>query len=296
MKNRLLTVCWLSLIIFMDCQYVYAKVLLLTFVHSRPDFIELHVKTFKAFLQDDYEYVVFNDAANEAMDKQIREVCAMLGVRCFRVPAHVGRRNEIASFRHIDGIQYALNILGFDFDGIVGLVDADMFLITPMSIEKYMDRYDVIGGYQMKNGDHHEVVYTSPCLVFMDMRTLPNKHSLSFELGFVDGVATDVGGYTYYYFKDNPTLKLRYYVAKSKQTLPRDAAALRQLGYDDQLIKFLDKVDEFHGFEFHGDRNFIHYYAGGSNWPGYSQQWIEDKNHELNELIDERIHMFSCGG
>ncbi len=46
------------------------KVLIMTYVHSRPDFIELHDKTFKAFLKDDYEYVVFNDAPNVTMKKR----------------------------------------------------------------------------------------------------------------------------------------------------------------------------------------------------------------------------------
>ena len=69
--------------------------------------------------------------------------------------------------------------------------------------------------------------------------------------------------------------------------------ALRQLGYDDHLIKFLSKVNEYYGFEFHGDRNFLDYYAGGSNWPGYSAQWLEEKNRALNLLIDERIALFS---
>jgi len=42
------------------------KVLVLTCAFNRPDFIELQYKTFKAFLNDDYEFVVFNDANNRS--------------------------------------------------------------------------------------------------------------------------------------------------------------------------------------------------------------------------------------
>ena len=37
------------------------KILIITHNYNRPDFIEIQSATFKKFLQDDYEYVVFND-------------------------------------------------------------------------------------------------------------------------------------------------------------------------------------------------------------------------------------------
>ena len=220
-----------------------AKVLLFTFAHSRPDFIELHAKTFKAFLQDEYEYVVFNDAPNDDMVRKVVATCAKLSVRCFRVPQNLHNGRQTPNYRHADGIKYALELLGFDFDGIVVLVDSDMFLISPLSIEKYMEGYDFIGGYQTRANDKIEVLYTSPCLTFMDMRTLPNKRTLSYEPGTIEGLHCDVGAHTYYYFKNNQSLRIRFYTAVSKQTLPRDETSLRQLGYDDHLIKFLSTVN-----------------------------------------------------
>src|SRR5579872_6833786 len=103
------------------------KVLIMTYVHSRPDFIELHHKTFKAFLKDDYEYVVFNDAPNSSMSLAMEQTCARLGIRCFRVPPHHPSR-ETASSRHVDGIHFSLNTIGFNHNGIVAIIDADMFL------------------------------------------------------------------------------------------------------------------------------------------------------------------------
>ena len=53
---------------------ITAKVLLITHVYNRKDFIELHAKTLKAFLQDEYEYVVFNDTPQESIKLQIEQM------------------------------------------------------------------------------------------------------------------------------------------------------------------------------------------------------------------------------
>ena len=38
------------------------KVLIFTYSYNKPEFIELQYKTFKKFLLDDHELIVFNDA------------------------------------------------------------------------------------------------------------------------------------------------------------------------------------------------------------------------------------------
>lgn len=268
------------------------KVLLMTYVHSRPDFIELHVKTFKAFLLDDYEYVVFNDAPNDGMCRQIEDMCKKHNVRYFRVPEHHARRQQPGA-RHCDGIRYSLDIIGLHHQGIVAMVDADMFLIKPLSIKEYIRGYDFIGGYQTRTNGSFTATYTSPCLTLMDMRTLPNKETLSYEGCVINGLSCDVGGTTYYYFKNNPDLKMKWYTAVSKDTLPHDADQLRDLGYDNNQINFLLTINRAFGFEFHGDTHFIHFYAGGSNWPGYSPSYIQEKTRLLNELVDQQVVTYS---
>ena len=52
------------------------KVLIFTYSYNRPDFIEIQEKTFKKFLKDDYEFVVFNDARYPDMQAKIRNTCA----------------------------------------------------------------------------------------------------------------------------------------------------------------------------------------------------------------------------
>lgn len=102
MKNRLI-----GFLLAIGCyslvsHYATGKVLIMTYVHSRPDFIETHAQTFKAFLQDEYEYVVFNDAPNDDMCRQMEHTCRKLGVRCIRVPQHLHNGRQTPNYRHCD--------------------------------------------------------------------------------------------------------------------------------------------------------------------------------------------------
>jgi len=262
------------------------KVLIITHVHSRPDFIELHVKTFKAFLKDDYEYVVFNDAANENMCKQMEQTCQRLGVKCIRIPQHLHVRPD-AGARHMDGIRYSLEIMGFEHDGIVLMIDSDMFLIRPFSVVEYMQGYALIGGAQYRSNETQQVTYIFPGLVFMDMGALPNKRSLNFDGGYIHGLACDVGGHLYYYMQNNPGLKYKLFNPLSTNHLPATEKELQELGYDSRTIHFIKSLRPEQGMEFHADNNFLHYYAGGSNWPGYSAEYLREKTRLLNNYIEQ---------
>lgn len=269
----------------------------MTYVHSRPDFIELHVKTFDVFLEEEYEYVVFNDAPNDVMCKKVERTCKKLGVKCFRIdPRLHNRPNNSAGHRHMDAIQYSLDTIGYDYNGVVLMVDADMFLIKPFSVKSYMGKYNFIGGYQERADSNKKVMYSFPGLVFMNMKNLPNKKTISFEGGEVEGIPCDVGGHTHYYFKNNPHIKLNLYTIQSTDLLPRDEKKLLNMGFDENSINYIFSLSYPYGMEFHADGNFLHYYAGGSNWPEYSADFLQKKTTLLNDFINKSIKNYKQEG
>lgn len=269
-----------------------SQVAIITHVYNRPDFIELHKKTFDAFIQEKYRYVVFNDASDEGMSQTIQATCKNLGIECFRVPDHAPHRQS-PGHRHMDGIKFSLEQVGFQHNGIVMIIDADMFPIKPINLHSYMKNHDFIGGYQERHDNNITIEYSSPCLVIMNMHRLPNKTTLNFDGDTVEGVTCDVGGHSYYYFRDNPSVNVHLYTAISKDFLPMNREALLNLGYDTNSIDLLLNVRREYGFEFHGDTYFIHFYAGGSNWPGYSASFINDKTVALNNFIDKQIAYYT---
>ncbi len=272
-----------------------AKVLLITHGYNRPDFIELHAKTFAAFLQDEYEYVVFNDASQENMCKQIEDKCNQLGIRCFRIPQHLHKKGDAGS-RHIDGIAYSLEQIGYDYDGIVALIDSDMFLLKPFSVEKYLENYGIAGQLQGRRNESVHVTYISPALAFMDMRILPNKKTLNFQGGHIEGLACDVGAYTHYYFKNNPSISPKLcnvlhigawkmgILCKSctNMTCQDCVKRLKEQKFDNTFITFIQRCPD--DIEFFMDHTFLHY-RSGSNWNHKPASYHQAKTAAFNSLM-----------
>lgn len=272
------------------------KVLIITHSYSRPDFIETQHKCFKSFLKDDYTFMVFNDAPNESMSEAIESTCKKLNIECMRVPQNRPAHRETPSYRHMDGIHYALNTVGFDHDGIVFMVDSDMFLIKPFCVNEYLKGYDLVGDKQFRpHTGPHEVVYISPLTVFMNMKTLPNKKTMNFTGDMVEGQPCDVGGHLYYYIKDNPSLRLKFSTVSCIAAFSQDAQKVAQV--DDLTKRFLSTlIDSFddndpHRMQFHVDNHFIHYVAG-SNWNYRSHNYHQKKTSILNSFIDASIEYY----
>lgn len=194
------------LMLFLFCSQLDAseKILILTYSYNRPEFIEWQCNTFKKFLQDDYEIVVFNDACDKAICDQIEQMCIKFEITCMRVPQT--HANNAPSCRHQDAIMYSMQTIGFHYDGIVCMFDSDMFLIKPFSIVNFLRGHDIAAWGQHRP---HDVYYLFPGVVFLDMRMLPNKETMSWIGGTVNGSACDTGGYMHHYLKNNPYIRRR---------------------------------------------------------------------------------------
>ncbi|MFA6066472.1 MAG: hypothetical protein WC707_04820 [Candidatus Babeliaceae bacterium] len=269
------------------------KVLIVTHVFNRPDFIKLHKKTFDAFLEDDYEYVVFNDASNKAMEKLIEKTCNKLGVKCIRVPQKIHNTDRNPSVLYADSLQYALDKLIKNYHGIVAMVEADMFLIRPLSITHYLQEYDLIGCHQSRDGNSGQITYILPALVFLNMKTAPNKHLIDFRCGQIDGTQTDTGGNMHHYFKNSPTLRYKLFDAISESRVPRDYRALQSLGFNDLCADFFLNLlpKGKYMFEFHADNHFLHYMSG-TNWRGDKKTYLREKNTILHDFIKKSIKYY----
>lgn len=269
------------------------KVLVITHSYNRPDFIELQYKTFKKFLRDDYEFVVFNDARDQKSYSMIQSTCRNLNISCIPIPQeiHIGRDNPCE--RCADVVRYSLDHLGFNYDGKVMIIDSDMFLINDFSIDKALENHVVAGVFQ---GREH-VAYLWNALVLLDMKTLPDKLSFDFNCGQVEGVSVDVGGKLYHYFKKHPEIKplyincyhMDYLVCAecSKQArvgCRHNTELLESLHFNARTIQLIQSG--VHNIEFLFDSAFIHY-RGGGNWDQKSPDYHARKTAFLNEFMSD---------
>lgn len=285
-----------------------ARTLIITHNYNRPEFIEIQQKTFKKFLLDDYEFVVFNDARDEGTARQIREACASCRVRCVQVPQEIHTRPYLkrkpqdnlhqSNIRHANCVQYSLDILGFRHDDAVLILDSDMFLIRPFSVTSYMSDKDIAAFIKRTP---YKVYCLCPVLTFLAMNRLPDKTTLDFNTGIISGWPVDSGGYTYHYLCKHPEVTLKSIdVLYSHQLFLADlhinrfnpdpvpnevkATFYMNLGFTDKEINFLLKKPDT--FEFYLEKNFLHY-RDGSNDTRQSREYHLNKFRMFNEFIND---------
>ncbi len=263
-----------------------AKLLVITHSYQRPDFIELQYETFRKFLKDDYEFVVFNDAErNKQMHVAIESTCKRLGLRSISIPQEIhsrpylkrepGEPYDHACVRCANVVQYSLDTLGFDHDGLVMIIDSDMFLVQDLNVAEFMQGYDISGFPQARG----QIEYIWNAIVFLNMNTLPAKRELNFNCGRVEGEPCDAGGYTYYYFKNHPEARFK--------DVPSQVFVGNHIGINREdahpFLKFMLE-ENVTNCEFFMNYTIFHY-RGGGNWDNRSTAYHEQKTAVLHKLL-----------
>lgn len=278
-----------------------AKILIFTYSYNRPDFIELQYKTLKKFLQDDYHFVVFNDAQDPRLYKQIQDTCKQLTIPCIKIPQEIHRGSNEPSVRNCNVVHYSLKHYGFLHDDILVLLDSDMFLIKPFSVKDFMSSYDLAALPQERG----PIKYLWIGVVFLNMATMPNKNTINFYCGNINNIQLDTGGYTYYYLQNNPHARVHFMNQIYTHTFACNACCqsgykfacthntpiLQREGFDSNFIKFFQSGPTqgyYHEayMELLLDQTFLHY-RSATNWDGKPQEYHAQKTKILNNFINE---------
>lgn len=299
------------------------KILIITHAYNRPDFIKIQYLTLKECVLDDYELVVFNDAPSGKTHEEINQTCEELNIRCFPIPQEIHshfypsvslskeRFYTIPSGRHADGIQYALNLLGFDYNGTVVLMDSDLFFIKPINISKLLEDCEIAAimspffDIKKKYRPVGNVEYLWPGLVLMKMNQLPNRTTLDFSPGSYNNFTIDTGGHTYLYFKQNPSVRVKKldhfhqglsksYLKANKLPSNRDKIRfLKKEGFTPKQIHCLLSIPENIDVEI-GMNNSVIHYRGGSyekdkEHGNRSQKFVDEKTKWVYRFIDSSL-------
>jgi hypothetical protein len=263
------------------------KVFIFTTVYNRPEFIEWQCKTFQKFLLDDYEFVVFNDASDTKISRQIEDVCKKHRIECIRVPQnHI---DNSPGGRHQEAIHYSLNKKALAYDGIVCMIDSDMFQVQPFSIIAFMKDWDIAALAQSRANDVH---YLFPGLVFMDMRTLPNKETMNWARGNINGSACDTGGQMHYYLKNNPNVRVNYLNQFFCYDNTYDNETLEKCGFDKYAIKFIQQRSLVNS-EFLLSGHFFHYRAASWDFSIDQGAKVSRVGQYINEILAEDLKVIN---
>lgn len=267
---------------------IEAKVLIMTHCYNKPHFIYWQHDTLKKFLKDDYEFVVFNDAEETEIYLQTEKICDYLKIRSVRVPQeiHEGRNNP--STACADTIQYMIQHYGIHHPDIVVLLDSDMFLIRDFSIREYLGLNDIAANLQSRIGQNGPVLYWLPNLIIFNMPQMPNPQHLNFDLGEIDGVATDTGGYNHYYIQNNPQIawKMTDVEYSINEVDDLNESILDHFKSHPKLWELL--TNNLYDFEFYNHFAFLHFRAG-SNWNQLEAKKYNEKYKKIKKTIIELL-------
>lgn len=294
--------------LFLLCMLsIEARIRLFTFHYNRPDFLALQCQCLNKFLKekDDYELIVFNDAVDPQLRNQIIKTCENYGAQCIIYPQELhytgslvqkmqkwGHDGNNGSVRHCQLVQYALDNFGYDHDDIIGIFEGDVFLTREFSLRESLQAYDMIGAVQTdRNGIGMEYIWIG--LTFFNVKKLPNKKTLSFDLHVHnDQVFLDSGGSSYYYLQQNPKVPVKKYYRTGIVSLPRNNKSLLEaMGFSPKEISFLQSMVDYqieshvYSLEFHMDYNFIHF-ACSRYYQGHEKKLKLFKDY-LNDILSE---------
>ncbi|MCI5051656.1 MAG: hypothetical protein MRY21_00795 [Simkaniaceae bacterium] len=278
------------LILFLPLALFAEKVLIYTYAYNRPEFIEMQHKTLKHFVEDDFEFVVFNDAVNTKMRREIEAVCHKEGVKCVRIPQpihampylHRLAREDInaPSVRNCNVVQFSLNRLGFNHNGIVVLLDSDLFLVKPINFHEYLAEHPIASVMQYRTSPSGERVdYLWIGLAMLDFSRLPNHRSINFNCGTIKEVNVDSGGHTHDYLASHRDIAVNNLNLLYVSQTPQNSSFTEE---ENALIAAQPKDSEWMA-----DRHFLHYRAG-SNWNLKSPGFHREKYLAIKNFI-ERI-------
>ncbi len=294
---------FISLLVFLWILPISAneKVLIYTYSYNRPDFIEIQHATLEKYLLDDYEFIVFNDSNKPQMYDQIHQTCSKLGITCIDMPQEL-HFSRAPSHRNAAIVNYSLKNYGIQHNGIVTLLDSDMFLVKEFSIIEHLSDYLLSGLYQERKSEYYVVDYIWVGIAFLDMARLPNKEKIDFGIEAINGINTDTGGNTHKYLVENRGIPIRYINQRYTQEAFNILHKCKCQGclsgnycndtinnmkiygeFDDNQIRFIDATGGDNS-EFYVDAHFFHYRAG-SNWDQQSSQYHSKKTSSFNDYI-----------
>lgn len=277
--------------------FAAGELLIVVHVYNRPDFIELQHRCFQKFLEDDYEMIVFNDAPPGPMHDALTAKCKEFDITCIPIPQWIHDKPHpveawnkwfcVGSKRHTEGLKYFWEKIGYDFNGIVALFDSDLFLIRPFSIKNALKDYEIASAIRDEKG----MPYLWPGLSFVKVNKLPNKQELVYDCGEINNEIVDSGGYTYFYLKNNPNVRLNvldnYLTCTMLKKENTKNAALREMNIPKDEWNFIRKMANYEIQLLH-ENTFIHY-GRASNYLQKKEDYMRLKSSAFDNFMQYKL-------
>ena len=210
------------------------------FTSNRSDLIELQLKSFQKYIQEDFTFTILNNAKFDRPAEKVKidEMCGKLGISVFdveRVQSLEDKCNAVEKSCTVFNRQgswsnpncagcygcfYTWEFHIMKEKGAVCLLHPDMFFTRPIKLTDYLVTTPLC--FMPQSRPNLGGIHMHDALVLADMSRLPNPEQINWWGSFVNGIVTDIGGQSFFYLKAhpelNPTLIQQYFVPDDPTT------------------------------------------------------------------------------
>jgi hypothetical protein len=269
-----------------------------TYTSNRAEHIDLQMKSFQKYLQEEFTFTVFNNATfgyDARVDYnrekiQIDETCRRLGISVIDIQKDPGLIAELqsitswgplfstrgqysnANFAHAYALCWTWKHIISKERGPVAILDSDVFLIQPIKLTDLLYQHDISNVLEGKtHPDGRCFRYLWPAIVLLNMAKLPEPETMNWFCGQIEGVPVDVGGHTHHYLQAHPELDL--HVISKRHFWIVDSLDFSPADYEEFYLNGLDN-----------EAPVLHY-RSGSNWNNQTKEYHQKKTEWLKGRI-----------
>lgn len=162
--------------------------------------IPIALRQFHKYMKEDFEYIIFNDAYDSQMEKNINIICEFNKITCVRVPQHI-HDVQNPSECYASTLNWALHDYASKNNyEIIVLMHCDIFPICDVTISDIINNNIVASTpeYRLINGKG--INYFYPAFTIVNTKLLKDPKELDFSL--LPGL--DVGGKTKEFIEKYP--------------------------------------------------------------------------------------------
>lgn len=252
-----------------------AKVNIFAHYFGQPEFIKYQYLFFKKNMLDDYDFVVFEDSFDPEVSAVIKSECERYGITYIHIPKSVFEKPQFLSGSfNVDitapsvgcavATQYIYDHYIAPSENLTLLLDNDIFLLSPFSLENYLGSHAFAYNEQIRGNEIACVDYMLPNFVIFRPPSMPDKGRLDFNLGTVLGNNTDSGGFSHFYLREFRHLGKKipkYYLFDNDSPLKKKYLS---------LCPYLFTSEDWSSHCFIEKDLFLHIRMG-SNWSKHAQ-------------------------
>lgn len=238
--------------------------------------IDIMYRQYKKYMKEDFEFILFNDAADSQMEKNIDTIAAYNQIKCIRVPQNIHTIHN-PSACYAATLNWALHTYAVQNNNeTIVFMHTDVFPICDVSISEILGSNIIASTAEFRIMDGKGVSYLYPAFTIINMKLIKNINELDF--GLCPGL--DVGGNTKEFIKANAALV---------KFIPNHQTSYFIGTLNDEPIAKYYKTDleicRKHGISAGWiAEGFYHYMAGS--------QWNAASNPSFAEGLKKRMDLF----